>query len=229
VDLDKFDPAARPEARGQTRQRFGIATDRIVGLMIAQDFQRKGLPQAIRAVKQVNDPRLLLLVVGKEDPKPYEQLAQEVGVADRVIFAGTTDDPYAFYRAADFFVLPTRHDPCSLVVLEALAMGLPVISTAFNGACEVMVPGEHGFVLKDPADIDALAAAMRRMLDPENRRAMSNACLHLRPSLSYEHHLDELLALYRQVKEGRGNGGKAGSGDAGTRGRGESASGRSQS
>jgi UDP-glucose:(heptosyl)LPS alpha-1,3-glucosyltransferase len=122
-----------------------------------------------------------------------------------MIFAGAVEEPYTVYRAADFFVLPTRHDPCSLVVLEALAMGLPVISTVFNGASEVMVPGEHGFVLKDPADVDALAAAMRRMLDPENRRAMSNACLHLRPALSYEHHLDQLLALYQGAKAGRGD------------------------
>lgn len=205
VDLDKFDPATRPQAGQQTRERFGLGPDRILGLMIAHDFERKGLPQAIRAVQQAKDTRLALLVVGKQDPKPYQQLAQREGVADRVIFAGAIEDPYTVYRAADFFVLPTRHDPCSLVVLEALAMGLPVISTVFNGASEVMVPGEHGFVLKDPADVDALAAAMRRMLDPENRRAMSNACLHLRPALSYEHHLDQLLALYQGAKAGRGD------------------------
>lgn len=204
VDLDKFDPAARPQAGRQTRQELGIAPDRILGLLIAQDFERKGLSQAIHAMGKIDDPRLVLLVAGKQDAGPYVQLARQVGVADRIIFAGASDHPYALYRAADFFVLPTRHDPCSLVVLEALAMGLPVISTAMNGACEVMTPGEHGFVLKDPADVDALAQAMGRMLDPENRRAMSNACLHLRPALSFQRHLDQLLELYRKAAEGRG-------------------------
>ena len=118
--------------------------------------------------------------------------------AARVSFAGAAADPRPFYNDADFFVLPTRHDPCSLVVLEALAMGLPVISTKFNGACEIMTDGVHGYVLDDPADVDALAGAMRKLLDPRRRAEMSQACLELRPKLSYEHHLDRLEEIYRR-------------------------------
>jgi UDP-glucose:(heptosyl)LPS alpha-1,3-glucosyltransferase len=97
-------------------------------------------------------------------------------------------------------VLPTKHDPCSLVVLEALAMGLPVISTRFNGACEIMTDNLHGFVLDDPADTDALANAMRKMLEPQLRQRMSAACLELRPKLSYEHHVNRLIEIYQQVR-----------------------------
>lgn len=195
VDLAKFDPARRPEAGAEVRGRFGIQPDRVVGLMIAQDFARKGLREAILAASRVPDPRLVLLVVGKEDPARYRELARE-GIADRLIFAGPTTDPYAFYRATDFFVLPTRHDPCSLVVLEALAMGVPVVSTVFNGACEIMRTGTHGFVLQDPGDVNALSESMRAMLEPERRRAMADACLQLRPALSYERHLDHLVRIY---------------------------------
>jgi UDP-glucose:(heptosyl)LPS alpha-1,3-glucosyltransferase len=196
VDLARFDPAARTGAGIDVRRRFGIAADALVGLMIAQDFARKGLREAILAASQIRDPRLVLLVVGKEDPARYRALASENGIADRVIFAGPTPDPFAFYQAADFFVLPTRHDPCSLVVLEALAMGVPVISTVFNGACEIMQSGTQGFVLDDPADVNALAASMEAMLDAERRRSMADACLQLRPALSYDRHLDNLLAIY---------------------------------
>jgi UDP-glucose:(heptosyl)LPS alpha-1,3-glucosyltransferase len=115
------------------------------------------------------------------------------------VFAGATADAYAFYRAADFFVLPTRHDPCSLVVLEALAMGLPVISTKQNGASEIMTPGFHGFVLDSADDHPALVAAVRALLDPATRARMRAACLALRPRLAYEHHLDTLLSIYQQV------------------------------
>jgi UDP-glucose:(heptosyl)LPS alpha-1,3-glucosyltransferase len=200
VDLAKFDPFMRPEARSDLRAKRSIAPDKIVALMIAQDFARKGLREAILATARLADPRLLLLVVGKEDAGGYRTLARDQGVADQVIFAGKTDDPFSFYRAADFFVLPTRHDPCSLVVLEALAMGLPVISTIFNGACEIMTPGQHGDVLADPADINALAGAMKHLLDPQARQAMSAACLALRPRLAYQHHLDELLKIYTAAK-----------------------------
>jgi UDP-glucose:(heptosyl)LPS alpha-1,3-glucosyltransferase len=198
VDLAKFDPAARPGAREELRSRNGFSPDETVALIIAQDFARKGLGETIRALAQAGagNDALRLLVIGKQDPSKYRKLAESLGVSHRVTFAGPTRDVYACYRAADFFVLPTRHDPCSLVVLEALAMGLPVISTVFNGACEIMETGRHGVVLPDPSDVNALAAAMRQLQDPSTRRAMSEACLALRPKLAYGHHLDELLRIY---------------------------------
>jgi UDP-glucose:(heptosyl)LPS alpha-1,3-glucosyltransferase len=85
------------------------------------------------------------------------------------------------------------------VVLEALAMGLPVLSTRFNGACEIMTSGEHGFVLDDPQDIGALSSAMRAMLDAPTRQRMRSACLALRPALSYERHLDVLTQIYQRA------------------------------
>jgi UDP-glucose:(heptosyl)LPS alpha-1,3-glucosyltransferase len=200
TDLKRFDPSARPEARIEIRKRFSIQDEQVVGLMIAQDFARKGLHEAIASVAKVSDPRLVLMVVGKQDPSPYRRHAGQLGVSERVIFAGPTTDPYAFYGAADFFVLPTRHDPCSLVVLEALAMGVPVISTVFNGACEIMTSGTHGFVLQDPSDVQSLAQAMQQMLDPKRRSSMSTECLKLRPALAYEHHLDELERIYTRCK-----------------------------
>jgi UDP-glucose:(heptosyl)LPS alpha-1,3-glucosyltransferase len=199
VDLAKFDPEARPQAGRELRQRLGIREDAVVALIIAQDFARKGLREAILATAAIADPRLALLVVGKQDPPAYRTLAEDRGVANRVVFAGATDDPYSFYGAADLFVLPTRHDPCSLVVLEALAMGVPVVSTIFNGACEIMTNGTHGFVLENPADVSALADAVRKTMDDDRRAAMAKACLALRPRLSYEAHLDALEEIYRRL------------------------------
>ena len=203
VDPARFDPAARPDVGVEVRRRFGIGPDKVVALVVAQDFRRKGVGPAIEALARVNDPRLVLLVVGKPDPRAYQLLAAKLGVSDRVIFAGATPDTYAFYRAGDFFVLPTHHDPCSLVVLEALAMGLPTITTTLNGAHEIMAEGTHGYVLTDPADAAALAEAMGKMLDPAKRHAMARACLALRPQLSYERHLDQLESLYERAAASR--------------------------
>jgi UDP-glucose:(heptosyl)LPS alpha-1,3-glucosyltransferase len=197
--LERFNPAQRPEPRAELRQRLGLADEHVAALMIAQDFERKGLRDAIAALARVPGARLKLVVVGKQDPAAYRRFAEQQGVADRVIFAGRTDDPVAFYCAADFFVLPTRHDPCSLATLEALAMGLPVVSTAFNGACEIMTEGKHGFVLPDPADVDALADALRRLLNDMDRQAMAVACLSLRPQLAYERHVDAVIRIYESV------------------------------
>jgi UDP-glucose:(heptosyl)LPS alpha-1,3-glucosyltransferase len=198
VDPVRFDPDARPQAGEEVRRRFGIGPDKVVALIVAQDFKRKGLRPAIEAVARVPDQRLVLLVVGKPDPRAYKQLAARLNVSSRVIFAGPTADTYGSYRAADLFVLPTWHDPCSLVVLEALAMGLPTITTLQNGACELIDEGRHGCVLADPSDVAGIARGITQLLDPATRRAQRDACLALRPRLSYERHLDQLEALYHR-------------------------------
>jgi UDP-glucose:(heptosyl)LPS alpha-1,3-glucosyltransferase len=204
VDLKKFDPA-KPFAREAGREDlFPANPDRPFALMIAQDFARKGLRETLEALAAM-DPkeRPALVVFGKGDAGPYQRLSRTLRLDGDVVFRGPTHAPDREYRKADFFVLPTKHDPCSLVVLEALAMGLPVISTKFNGACEIMTDGVHGYVLEDPRDVATLAEAMRKMLDPTRRAAMSRACLELRPRLSYEHHLDQLEAIYRGVVAAR--------------------------
>jgi UDP-glucose:(heptosyl)LPS alpha-1,3-glucosyltransferase len=198
VDLARFDRQRSPEAGEELRARLGIAPENIVALMIANDFERKGLREAIEAVGKVADPRLRLIVVGKQNPRLYRRIA-ETSAPGQIIFAGQARDPYPYYRAADFFLLPTRHDPCSLVVLEALAMGLPVISTVLNGACEIMTDGREGFILCDPTDIVTVAECVRKILDAKRRDEMSAAALALRPRLEYDRHLDSLEEIYRRV------------------------------
>jgi UDP-glucose:(heptosyl)LPS alpha-1,3-glucosyltransferase len=187
VDLKRFE-------RGEAKN----ASDEIVALIIAQDFERKGVAQAIEATKAINQsrksgqPRLRLMVVGKEH-------AAEVD--GDVTYAGETSKISEIYARANFFVLPTRHDPCSLVVLEALAMGLPVITTKQNGAAEIMADGREGFVLEsrdDPLLIDR----MKQLLDPQLRKRMSEAALALRPKLSQEQHVDRLLEIYESTRAG---------------------------
>ena len=202
VDLSRFDPALRPDAGLELRKQLGIPSDVVVALMIAQDFRRKGLRAALHALAAVDttpQARTMLVVVGRETPDPYKRLAATLGVAGRTIFAGPTDDPYAFYRAADLFILPTSHDPCSLVVLESLAMGVPVLTTQMNGAGELIAPGQHGQVIADPSDAAAFAAAWRTLLDPAALRLSRQACLDLRPRIAQQQHVTQLLRLYETI------------------------------
>jgi UDP-glucose:(heptosyl)LPS alpha-1,3-glucosyltransferase len=188
VDLHRFHRERQPKK----------TSDDVMALIIAQDFERKGVPQAIEAVKNINiglprgAPRLKLVVVGKE---------HAAGVDGDVTYAGETPEIGNFYAAADFFVLPTRHDPCSLVVLEALAMGLPVITTKQNGASEIMTDGREGFVLESRDD-PLLVENMKQLLDPQLRRRMSEAALALRPRLSQEEHVNRLLEIYESTRAG---------------------------
>ena len=202
VDLTHFDPARRDIAPALSPMTAAGDPYAFTLLTVAQDFQRKGLWQAIEAMSLLESwyKPCRLVVVGEDGRGPYEKLADQLEVD--VQFVGGVADTRPYYRCADLLVLPTRHDPCSLVVLEALAMGVPVISTKFNGACEIMEES-HGVVLDDPENVPALAEAMRRMMN-ESLPIKQRACLELRPKLSYEHHLDRLIGIYERVVRGRG-------------------------
>jgi UDP-glucose:(heptosyl)LPS alpha-1,3-glucosyltransferase len=212
VDLKKFDPASAASAADVSSPLSNVRADGRpyvwTALMVAQDFERKGLAQAIEAQGRLQHHAApnRLIVVGDDYKAKYELMAKEQRVDAE--FVGAVADPRPYYRAADFLILPTRHDPCSLVVLEALAMGVPVISTRRNGATEIMDNGVHGHVIGEPDDIDALADAIRDIIAPQRRAAMREACLALRPRLSHEQHLDRLETIYGRVarqSEGRQN------------------------
>jgi UDP-glucose:(heptosyl)LPS alpha-1,3-glucosyltransferase len=207
VDLRHFDPSVKSDARERLRRELEIGPEKVIALIVAQDFHRKGLRETIMALSRAQEPKLTLVVVGRGATGPYRRVAISMGVELQVIFAGQTDDTASWYRAADFLVLPTKHDPCSLVVLEALAMGLPVISTRLNGATEIMTNGVDGFILDDPTNLPALASAMKQLTDPRRRSVMREACLGQRARLSFDNHLGELLKLYQAAVARRLRGG----------------------
>lgn len=199
VDLARYNRTVGTSLRAESRTNLGLVDTDIVALFMGQDPLRKGLPAALAALARIDDPRLKLLVVGKPSSFVSPAALQKLGLSNRVIVAGQVADPRPSYAAADFFVLPTHYDPCPLVVLEALAMGLPVISTRQNGACELMTEGLHGHILPNPDDVPALAGAMTHLLDPSVRAAMSAAIDSLGPTLSYDAHVDRLLAIYQRA------------------------------
>jgi UDP-glucose:(heptosyl)LPS alpha-1,3-glucosyltransferase len=207
IDLARYDPdsAAFP-SREFVRAQWKIRPDQTVGMFIGHNWIRKGVPEAIEALgllqSQGKAGNLVLLVVGRDDPHRYRRQAQRLGVADRVIFAGIAGDPRPFYRAADFLLLPTRQDTCSIVVLEALTMGLPVITTMQNGASELIEPGRQG-LLTERGDSPALARAMLDMLVEARRKGMAAAALAMRGQLSQDQHVKTVEALYQRVVAAR--------------------------
>jgi UDP-glucose:(heptosyl)LPS alpha-1,3-glucosyltransferase len=122
-------------------------------------------------------PRAVLVVVGKGDARPYRARARALGVERRVHFAGVRGDMAPLYRAADCFVLPSHYEAFSLVTLEAMASGLPVLLSRVNGAEDCLRDGRNGFfVAPNGKDIAAKAevvcedAALRRRLGRAARR-----------------------------------------------------------
>lgn len=200
VDTGRFDPEAARGMRAGVRKAWGILEGEKVILCVAQDFARKGVPVAVEAMAKLRDLPVKLVVVGRDDPEPVLAVAKGLGVEGKVVLPGAMGDTRGAYAGADLFTLPTYHDPCSLVVIEALAMGLPVISTVFNGSCEWMKDGVHGRILPE-VDAGMLAGAFRELLVDEGRReAAARACLGLRGVLSAEHHVSRVLQVYEKAR-----------------------------
>lgn len=120
---------------------------------------------------------MVILVAGSNEREaaPYRRLAARLGVADQVRFLGQTRKMEEIYAAADVFCLPTFADPCAIATIEAMACGLPVITSRYNGAHELIEPGVSGLVLQEPEDIGELAASLRSVWQPEARERLGGA------------------------------------------------------
>lgn len=153
VDLDRFHPPTAEE-RADARAAFRLDDDARVALLVGHDLVRKGVVVAIDALAHA--PSILLMVVGGDTDSVAEARAhaEKCGVAERVLFAGTRTDIPFLMAAADMFLFPSSYEANALVVLEALACGLPVISTRVGYAPEIIVDGENGWlVTPDPQEI----------------------------------------------------------------------------
>ena len=120
-------------------------------------------------------------------------------LATTVHLAGFQPDIRPPFWASDFFVLPTYYDPCSLVVFEALACGLPVITTACNGAGEVITEGREGFVVPHPDATASLAESLDRMTENVARAEMSAHAARLGREQSFDRHVARLIEVFNRV------------------------------
>ncbi len=173
VDLERFHPRNRDLFFSEVRRELGIEPHETVVLFVGNGWERKGLSQAIRAVHALADPDLRLVVVGK-DPggTAWQAEARSLGLSSHVLFTGEVARVERYLGTADVFLLPTRYDPFANSCLEALACGVPVVTTARNGASEVLIGCPAARVVEDPEDVPALANALAELLRHPDRRIL---------------------------------------------------------
>ena len=151
-DLSKFSPAKK-QLKQKLRKQSGLPEDKTIVSTAGTNFMLKGVAQLISALKLLPE-NFILIVAGKRNPAYFLRLARKLNVADRVRFMGEVKDMVSFYRASDIFVLPTFYDACSNAVLEAMATGIPVVSTQNNGSSYFL---PQNMVIKDPTNTKELA------------------------------------------------------------------------
>jgi glycosyltransferase involved in cell wall biosynthesis len=170
VSLGRFLPSQDGREKwAWIRRQTGWSEDVWRHLFVGGGWERKGLATAIEGLALAN-PDVVLMVVGKGPVPTYRRLAERLGVADRVFFAGPQTDIPLWHAVSDLFVFPSHYEAMPVVCIEALASGLPVLCTPFKGVEMFLKEGENGFTVTTPRDLAVRSAALRR--DPLGYGAM---------------------------------------------------------
>jgi len=209
VDLERFRPDNRERGRA-LRAALGLSPEQLVLLFVGGGFGRKGLGRLIDALPTLVrvHPRAVLLVLGRDSTqREHAGRAAERGVSESVVFLGRRPDPEVCYGAADLYVLPTWYDSFAFSVMEALASGLPVVTTSLAGASELIEPGVHGAVLPGACGPDELGAAL---LEWSDRERLADAAPRAR-ARAEEHGIGDAMARIERilVETARSAGGNA--------------------
>jgi UDP-glucose:(heptosyl)LPS alpha-1,3-glucosyltransferase len=201
VNHQVFNPRALGAQRQAVREELGLGAGALAVLHVSNNWKRKGLAVLLEAVALLGEQgaHLHVIVVGRGRPDPFRKMAASLGLADRLHLVGETREVQNYYAAGDLMVLPTMYDPFSNVCLEAMACAMPVITTAANGAAELIREGENGYIQRDPLDPRELARCLGRCLDLRVLETMGNIARQTSLPFTPERNMQETLAVFSRV------------------------------
>jgi len=204
VDTDTFTPSLRAH-RERIRARHRIPVRAMIYLQVGSGFERKGVAASIDALAELPPPAHLIVVGKDKHLARYAARARRLGLSGRVTLAGPQADTRPYYGAADAFVLPTLYDPCPNAALEAMACGLPIVTSTRSGAAELALAHDAGLVCA-PGDVGQLASHMHALQQPATRERMGANARNAMLPLTSAAMTSRLLALYSDLLADRRNG-----------------------
>jgi UDP-glucose:(heptosyl)LPS alpha-1,3-glucosyltransferase len=205
IDVARFPLDQKADARVRFRKRFGIPEGETVFLFVGSGFARKGVGTIARAARLLAErgcEAFHVVLAGKGDPSTYLRSAGPA--SGRLLFTGPVAGADDLFLGADAFVFPTFYEPFSNACLEAMAAGVPVVTTTVNGASEVFREGESGFLLEDPLDASALADRMEKLFSPDLRRRMGEQARRVAEAYPVERNTRETFEVLRRAWKARG-------------------------
>lgn len=207
VNLERFSPQRVAQLRDPSRKSLGLKPETLAILCVAQNFRRKGVRPLIEAAAQLQQRRsdFVILIAGlnARHAAPYERHARRLGCAERVRFIGHHPRIEELYAAADVFCLPTFADPCAIASIEAMACGLPSITSRYNGASELMQHGVNGFVVAEPADTATLSAQLEVLFDADLRQRVGSAAAARALEICVENPANEIARVVEDLVRSR--------------------------
>lgn len=202
LDIKRFNPDIRKQYREPTRKKLGLAEDEIMILTVTNNYRLKGIYPAIRmlpALARRTDKPFRLVIAGRDDAGPYIKEAERLGVSDRVVFLNFVEDITPLYAAADIFMLLTFYDTCANVNVEAIASGLPVVTTKDAGSHVFVQSRDMGWIIDDPRDREAVAEALSHYFGSHARENAYAISKKIYTRFTSTENIRKIQEVYRRV------------------------------
>jgi glycosyltransferase involved in cell wall biosynthesis len=209
LDPARFSPERRAQLRESARQKLSLSDNDFALLLIGNDWKNKGLLCLLQAAGRASNQRIKVLVAGRDNPAPFEEVIEKEGLKGRVFFLPPRADVEFFYAAADAYVGPSLEDAFAQPPAEAMASGLPVITSKNNGGAEIIRHGETGFIMENPTDADKLAEMIRTLIsDPALCSSIGDAAAETARGLTWEENARQMGDLFERSCRSNGDGAK---------------------
>jgi UDP-glucose:(heptosyl)LPS alpha-1,3-glucosyltransferase len=200
VDTEAFAPGARADEAASLRASLGVAPTRLLAAFVGSEWERKGLGAAIRAL--AGAPSWDLVVAGGGDEEAYRELARSLGVEGSIHWLGVTRDVPLVYEMANALVFPSSYEAFPLVILEAAASGLAILTTPVNGVRELLSDGESGLLISQEPSVIAERLELLAE-DRELRERIGKGAREAVLRFSWERMVDSHHELYERLAEER--------------------------
>ena len=198
VDLKRFHPDNTNKFRDSIRKQLNIPDNRILILFVGSGFERKGLKGLLKATQYLQSEDWNLLIMGKGRWNKFLKFAPE-NLIDKIIYKEPVPEIEKYYSAADIFILPSIYEPFGNANLEALASGLPVITTRHCGASDIIQHEHNGLIVENPESSKEIAEKINTLFDPALRKFIGKNARALAEQYSVDKNTQAMLRLYQEI------------------------------
>jgi UDP-glucose:(heptosyl)LPS alpha-1,3-glucosyltransferase len=198
VDLQRFHPENKDRYRQKIRKELGIPESSTLILFVGSGFERKGLQYLLQATQFLDSEDWRLLIMGKGKWQKYLQFVP-ANLRQRILYKEPLPDIEKYYSAADIFALPSIYEPFGNANLEALATGLPVITTRHCGAADIIQHKLNGLIVNSPESPKEIANNINLLWDTSLRQSMGQQARALAEQFSLDTNTRAMLKTYQKL------------------------------
>jgi glycosyltransferase involved in cell wall biosynthesis len=201
LDHRIYNPESRKQNHLKAREQLGVDPGKFVLLLVGNDWRKKGLLTLLDVLDKLKDLPLLLLVAGKDDPYPYLRRIHDRGLEGKIRFMPSRADVEWYYAAADVYIGPSLEDTFAQPPAEAMACGLPVITSATNGTAEMITDGVDGLIVQDPTDAEDLANKVRLLYESLDLcQTLGENAVRTAQKYTWDRNGEEIRAIFEQTR-----------------------------